>query len=123
MSIFTNITPSITSTIPSLTLEQKKSNVSRNIVSMGQRHYTQLCRIQKEGIDTMWYNKDLTPQEVADAVGVNAGVLITAHGALTIAIATAAAAAGIQPDIKLPTNTFTVNADGTVTISNDPYVA
>lgn len=121
MSIFKNNTQSL-SAIPVLSLEEKQLRISRRIINLGQRHYSQLCKMQKEGIDMMWYNEDLTPQEVSDAVGSNGGVLIAAHGALTSAIISAATAAGIQPDIKLPTNTFTVNVDGTVTISDDPYV-
>lgn len=121
MSIFRN-TPTPSTPVDNRTLEQKQQQVNNQIINMGQRHYNQLCRMQKEGIDSMWYNPNLTPQEVADAVGTNGGVLIMAHGALTQAIMTAATAAGIQPDIKLPPNAFTVNPDGTVTVSDDPYV-
>jgi len=120
MSIFQNITQP--PPIPEPTLAEKQSEISRQIANMSQRHYSQLCSMQKEGIDAMWYNPYLTPQEISDAVGTDGGVLIAAHGALTVAIMTAASAAGIQPDIKLPTHAFTVNPDSTVTISNDPYV-
>jgi len=123
MSIFKNASQPVSAPVDNRTLEEKQNQASRQIINMGQRHYSQLCRMQKEGIDAMWHNKNLTAQEVADAVGVDGGVLIAAHGALTSAIISAATAAGITPDIKLPTNAFTVNSDGTVTVSNDPYVA
>ena len=122
MSIFKNASETISVPVDNRTLEEKQKQTSRQIVNMGQRHYSQLCRMQKEGIDAMWYNKDLTPQEVAEAVGKDGGVLIAAHGALTSAIVAAATAAGITPDIKLPTKAFTVNLDGTVTVSDKPYV-
>ena len=121
MAIFKN-TPVRSNPVDNRTLDQKKEAVKRDVINMGQRHYDQLCRIQKEGIDIMWNNPTLTPQEVSDAVGVDAAVLISAHGDLTEAIIKAATSSGIEPNIKLPTNAFVINQDGTVTISEDPYV-
>jgi hypothetical protein len=122
MSIFKNESVAVSVPVDNRTLVEKQKQTSRRIVNMGQRHYNQLCRMQKEGIDAMWFNRDLTPQEVAEAVGKDGGVLIAAHGALTSAIIAAATAAGIAPDIKLPTNAFTVDKNGVVTVSSDPYV-
>jgi len=78
---------------------------------------------QHDGIDAFWNNKDgLTPQQVADKYGTRAGALFAFNTALVTFLLTQAAARSVNVIVKPPTNAFTVNQDGTVTISNDPYV-
>jgi hypothetical protein len=88
-----------------------------------ERQFNQLCRLQREGIEFMWDNpQGLTPQDVCDAAGVDAGKYLTSHGALTGAITAAAAAFSGTPDIALPTHAFTINPDGTATVGEGPYI-
>lgn len=120
MNLLTNIanTPST----DSRTLDQKKEQCANRMKSIAQQQYTQLCRMQKEGINMVWDNPSgLNPQEVCDSVENKASVLFTIHGALTEGIAAIAAATGITPDISLPTKAFTKNADGTVTVLDTAY--
>jgi hypothetical protein len=123
MAIISNIsTPTLSARVP--TLEEKKLKVSRLLKNTAQQQYTQLCQMQKSGIKYLWNNPDgLTPQEVCDAVGTDGALYIMAHGALTSCIISAASASNISPDISLPTNAFTVNPDGTVTVLDSQYTA
>lgn len=123
MSILTNITATTPST-DNRTLDQKKQQCSNRMKGIAQQQYTQLCRMQKEGINMVWNNSSgLTPQEVCDSIENKAAVLFTLHGALTECIVAIAAATDITPDISLPTKGFTKNADGTVTVLDTPYGA
>lgn len=84
--------------------------------------YETLKRIQKEGIRMGWDNPNLTPAEAAEALGADAAKIFTFHGILTGALVQIASLDGLAPDISLPTNEFTLNQDGTVTIGEGPYV-
>ncbi len=122
MAILVNPTPA-TPPVDNHTLDQKKDKASRFLKSMAQQQYSQLCRMQKQGMNFLWDNPDgLTPQQVCDSVGSDASLYILAHGALTSCIVSAATASNITPDIILPDNAFTLKNDGTVTILNTPYV-
>lgn len=122
MAILSNTTPR-PQPVDSRTLEQKQTIAARQLKNMAQQQYSNLCRMQKQGMKYLWENPDgLTPQEVCDSVGTDASLYMLAHGALTSCIISAAQTSGIDPDITLPTNAFTINANGTVTISDDPYV-
>jgi len=114
MSVFTNppLVPQ-----PPFTLERLQARAAQRLSTTAKTQYAALCRMQKDGIAAIWANREgLTPQQVCDAVGANAGKLIQAHGALTAAIITAANLDGTDPDIGLPTHAYTVNPDGTVTV-------
>ena len=120
MSLLTNIATA--PAIDSRTLDQKKEQCTNRLKSMAQQQYTQLCRMQKEGINMVWDNPSgLTPQEVCDAIEDKASVLFTIHGALTKGIIAIATATGITPDISLPAKAFTKNDDGTVTVLDTAY--
>lgn len=111
--------PENTSSIP---LEKRLQKAAFQLKGMVEGQYKQICRMQKEGIKFMWDNPDaLSPQQVADIAGTNGGKLMAFHGGLTTFIVNAATIEGVQPDIALPTNNFTVNQDGTVTVLDTPY--
>lgn len=94
---------------------------TRVIQSLTDNTYDSLCRAQKQGIGMVWHDEILTPQQVCDGLGTHAGKVFQFHSILTDAIVSIATAAGIQPDILTPTNNFTVNSDGTVTVLSTPY--
>lgn len=106
-----------------LTEEQKAQQVAQRVTQLAQQTYTNLLAAQKQGIQVFWNNpRGVSPQAIANALGTKAGKVFQLHGALTEAIVQIAAIDGVTPDISLPTNAFTINEDGTVTISDQPYV-
>lgn len=108
--------------ILAIPLEKRLQKASFQLKAMAAGQYKQICGMQKEGIKFMWNNPDgLTPQQVADIAGTSGGKLMAFHGGLTTFLVNAATIEGVQPDIALPTNNFTVNQDGTVTVLDTPY--
>lgn len=84
-----------------------------------------MVRAQNDGIDAVWHHPVLTPQEVCDALGINAVAIFDFHAALTDLLYEQALADGIDPltVIKFPTEAFTREQDGRVTIQvGVPYV-
>lgn len=100
----------------------RESSILRAAILAGAREgYRRLCQIQKQGINHIWHHPRLTPQQAIDSLGDEAARIFQAHGALTQVIAVVAALDGVEPDILLPTDEFTVNQDGTVTVGKGPY--
>ena len=107
-------------TAPSL--QEIQVNVARSIRGTALSNYRTLCQMQQQGINEVWRNNfGLTPQEVCDALGTDAASAFILHGKLTESIIAIATAGGVTPDILAPTNNFTLNEDGTVTILETPY--
>lgn len=103
-------------------LEAKQTRAAARIKSLTSQNYQQLLRAQKSGIDLVWRNSEgLTPQQVCDALGTSAGKIFAIHGTITDALVAAQTADGVAVNVALPTNAFTVNQDGTVTVSSEPY--
>lgn len=103
-------------------LEARKASAANEIRVKIMERFRFLCTIQREGIDMVWSSKTgLTPQQVCDSLGTDAGSVFGFHGILSDAIIQAAQAEGFAPDIKYPTNKFTINPDGTVTVLEEPY--
>lgn len=88
------------------------------------RHaYEVISNIQKNGINILWRDNEFTPQEIIDELGQDALKIFQYHGALTQYLIGLAQAEGIQPNIILPSNAFTVDQqNGTITVSEDPYI-
>lgn len=107
----------ITNPSKAVKLEQQ-TNFIKNI---SKRAYEDLVRTQKMGIDMLWNHPELTPQEIIDALGEDAIKIFQYHGALTEYVVALATAEGITPDIKLPTNAFTIE-NGVITVLDTPYV-
>lgn len=103
--------------------EQAIQLVPQRVAALGTRMFTQLVEMQRKSISFVWdHPRGLTPQEVCDALGTEAGNAFHIHGMFTQAILDIAAVEGVTPDILLPDKAFTVNADGTVTVLDEPYV-
>jgi hypothetical protein len=108
--------------IPELTTAEKQIRVAQRIKQSAAQSYKVLCQIQKEGIRTVWNNpQGLTPQEVLDSIGTDAGKIFAFHGHLTETIVNIASLDGVAPDIALPTKEFKVNEDGTITVGTEAY--
>jgi hypothetical protein len=100
------------------TKEQIQKEVSANLVREIQGTYENLVRKYNDIMDRFWKHPKLTPQEVADSLGTDAVSLFNYGGALCTLIMS------INPEEKRlmePKNAFTINQDGTVSISNEPY--
>ena len=106
---------------PEITDTQRLLNITQRIKGMTANSYQELCNIQKQGVDMVWNNNFFQPQVILDALGTDAGKIFQYHGALTNYVVALATAEGVEPDIKLPTNAFTINEDGTITVLPEPY--
>lgn len=106
-----------------LTLAEKQQQAAERIRRTSAANFEILQRMQREGISMVWRNTSgLTPQQVCDGLGTDAGKAFDMHGRLTEFILGIAAVEGVQPKISLPTFAFTRNPDGTVTVDpNTPY--
>lgn len=107
---------------PQISLEREAAVLRARVMADSREGYRRLCELQKQGINRIWHHPRLTPQQAIDALGTNAVRIFQAHGALTEVIVAVAALDEVAPDILLPTNGFTANPDGSVTVGEDPYV-
>lgn len=97
---------------------QRQANI---IKAFCKKAYEDITRLQKMGIDMVWSHPELTSQEIVNALGEDAAKIFQYHGALTTYLVNLAATEGVDPDIKLPTNAFTVE-NGSITILDEPYI-
>lgn len=115
-------TPITTPHIP--TTEQIVEQISKRIVNMTKQTFDELVRTQRIGIQMVWENSKASPQEIIDGLGEDAIKIFQFHGALSDFIVAVAQTEGFTPQLKTPTNAFTVDADsGTITVTDQPYVA
>lgn len=104
------------------TKDQKLALTANRIKGSVPATYQTLTDLQKQGINSVWNHSTLTPQEIVDALGVDAIKIFKYHGDLTALIEKIAQAEGITPDVLYPKNTFTVDlTTGKITISDQPY--
>ncbi len=116
MSLLTPIQPQTPSR------ELKLKMVANNIKKLSIESFEKIIEIQKKGVEALWNHPEYTPQEIINALGDNAIKVFQYHGGLTEYINSVAIAEGIQPTIKLPTNSFTIDATtGKITVSDQPY--
>jgi len=113
MNIFTS--PTYT-----LSKEQLLADKLQQISHVANNGYNNISEIQKSGIDVLWNDPTLKPQEIIDALGDNAIKIFQIHGILTDAIKQIAEISGVAPNIATPTNAFSI-VDNVITVSNNPY--
>ena len=94
--------------------EQQK--VVKHFKDTGFSLYRKSRNRYEHGLERFWKHPSLTPQEVSDALGTNAGDLITLLGALRTFVLTLNPGANLTPPTAY--GTWTVNPDGTVTINS-----
>lgn len=112
----------LTSAPADLNLPAKQSLLKKQMVDFAAASYRQLRHMQARGINEVWRNPKLTPAQAIEALGGDAAQLFALHAELTETIVRMAEIAGIEPQVALPTQAFTANADGTVTLEEGPYV-
>lgn len=97
------------------------SDAAKLCLAVNRRLWREMKTAQHDCIDALWNNPHATPQQVCDELGTKAVMNFDDHAALTELIVERSIAAGLTPDIKLPTHAFTRNQDGTVTVLDEPY--
>ena len=78
-------------------------------------NFQRLVAAYEYGLKQFWANDNATPQEIAAALGTDAGEVFQLHGTLADVIRT------VKPDANISSasdyGTFTANADGSITVS------
>jgi len=98
-----------------LTLAQKQERVKKQIERKTWDTFSGLVAVHKELMQKVWENpQGLTPQEVFDSLGANAGELFSLATLLVTTVNTAKP--GTLVDAH-PYN-YTINGDGTVTVTS-----
>lgn len=99
----------------SLIMQQNQPSVVEQIKRVNSGCLYQMKQSAKQTYDLLWHNKDKTPQEVCDLLGVDAASGFDIHGALQTLI--------YQLDNSwvplVPTHSYVKNVDGTVTIGEE----
>lgn len=96
--------------------------IAEQLSQMARQSFNSMVYTQRRGIDMVWDNPKVTPQEIFDILGDQGGKICNFHAALTQMIYAMAQLDGIQVDLKFPTHVMTVE-DGVVTVTDTPYVA
>lgn len=107
---------------PSLTKDQKLQLVVAHIANLSRTTFETLIKTQNQGIDMLWHNREFTPQEIINALDENAVKIFQFHGGLTNLVESIAQTDKLEVNIKLPTNNFSVEKNGKITILDEPYV-
>ena len=82
--------------------------------------FQRLVHTQRQGIDLLWNNPNLSPQEIIDSLEDSSKVF-QFHGALTEFIKYLASIDGVNIDLKYPNNAFEI-VDGKIVVLDTPYV-
>lgn len=106
---------------PSIPQDVKLKRVANQIKNVSMETFNSLINTQRQRIDLLWHDEDLTPQQIIDELGGDALKVFLFHGKLTELILGLAAIDNVDVDLKLPTNAFSVNQVGKITVSSDPY--
>jgi hypothetical protein len=107
---------------PQSTLTELTEGVVERITQITKDIFDELIKVQRQGIDLVWNHPVLTPQQVVDGLGSDALKVFQFHGGLTEYIKSVANIDGVTVDLKYPSNAFTVDSSGNITISSDPYI-
>lgn len=102
------------------TKEQLLSDKIQQISHIANDCYHNMTQFQTTGIQILWNDSFLKPQEIIDALGDEAIKIFQVHGILTDAINQIANVSGITPSITTPTNAFSI-VDGVITVLDNPY--
>lgn len=107
---------------PTRPKEELLKETTHRIKTLSQFTFKELLNIQKKGIDLLWNNETLSPQEIIDELGENALKTFQFHGALSDLLQSIMTQEGIEYELTKPTNAFTVDTTtGKITVSDQPY--
>ena len=105
-----------------ITNDQKLAMITNRIKSISARTYSDLVKVQKDGIESVWHNPQFTPQQIIDSLGDDAIKIFNFHGRLTDYLVDVSAVDNVSYTPALPTNSFVFNEDGSITVTDQPYV-
>ena len=104
--------------------ELKLENISRRIKNMLAKTFKDLVEIQKRGVEILWNDPTLTPQEIINSLGEDAIKVFQFHGGLTEYLHQISQIDGTPYTPALPTNAFVIDPiAGTITVTEDPYIS
>lgn len=106
---------------PTPNRSRKIQNRVERIKNISEETFNKLVNTQRQGIDILWNDGDITPQEIIDELGDDAVKVFQFHGALTQFITTLASIDGVAVDLKYPTNAFTLSGN-VITVTDGPFV-
>ncbi len=106
---------------PSIPQDVKLKRVVNRIKNVSIETFNSLIQTQRNGIDLLWHDEELTPQQIIDELGDDALKIFSFHGKLTALILDLASIDNVDVGLKLPTNAFSINQLGKITVSSDPY--
>jgi len=113
----------LTQTPQSLTDAEKLQRIANTIKAISSRTYEDLVRVQKLGINSVWNNREFTPQQIIDALGDDVSKIFAVHGKLTDYLVDISSIDNVSYTPALPTNAFTINADGSITVTDQQYTS
>lgn len=110
---------------PTISRDRIIKAISNRIQNNAVDWFDSLIKMQNTGIDALWENPTITPQEIVDELGENAIKVFQYHAALTDLIIGIAQIDGVDVSNKLkyPTNAFSIdNETGRIIIdTSTPY--
>ena len=112
-----NVIPQQSSTPKDIKLKR----ITNQIKNVSIETFNSLINTQRRGIDLLWNDEDLTPQEIIDELGEDAVKVFIFHGKLTELILGLAGIDNVDVQLKLPSNAFTIDQLGKITVTKDPY--
>ena len=90
--------------------------VADRIREVSNQTHNLLVNAHKEIFDIFWNSPDVTAKEVCDEFGTDAFKLFE-FGSLMIQLILAANPHAIPPELYIPRKPYTINADGSVTVT------
>jgi hypothetical protein len=105
---------------PTIDTEEIAKRISNQAIQMAKEMYNSMVRVQRRGIEIVWENPKVSPQDVFNALGDKGEKVCQFHAALTQFVATLAQMEGVHVDLKFPTHQMEVS-DGVVTVTDEPY--
>lgn len=103
--------------------ENKLKMVANSIRELSTITFNKIINTQRKGIDLVWYDPDLTPQEIIDYLGSDAIKIFQFHAALTTFIQELANIDNVDVDLKQPTHSFNITPEGVITVTDSSFVS
>jgi hypothetical protein len=103
------------------TKQQQLLNTTNQIKNLSKTCFEQLLKTQEQGIKLLWNHHSLTPQEIIDSLGDDAIKIFQFHGKMTDYINTIATIENINVNLSYPKYSFTIDDQGKITVSDQPY--
>ncbi len=104
---------------PTPTTEQELGRATGSLKEFVRSSFNQMVNIQRAGNNTIWYNPNLTAQQVFDALSANgeAAELATYYESLSVFIRSTSEFQGVSAELIAPASGYIITMPaGTVTV-------